>query len=304
MPSAAPLPAEDPALPAEAPTAPTEEAWTRMTPAEREQAVESLLASESLEEIEEREAMAEGDPHLDAKMDIRNTLRGHFGKLGRRIYVGADIAVYYPGRKGFTPDIIAVTEVEPHGRDCWMVSQEGKGVDLALEVHYKGDRRKDFVVNVEKFAALGIREYFVYDIRRRLLKGYRLPRAGAEYEPIPLRWRRLRSQVLDLDLTLEEGGHVRFYSGGAVLVTDAELAGRLEHMVDEAVARAEEQQARAEQAAMQLGSALLTILTIRGVEVGPDARERILGVTDVAILERWLGRAPAVAACDELFAEP
>jgi acyl-CoA reductase-like NAD-dependent aldehyde dehydrogenase len=86
-------------IPAEAPAAPTEEAWARLSPAERERAVEALLASESLEEIEEREAMAEGDPHLDAKMDIRNTLRGHFERLGRRIYVGADIKVYYPGRK-------------------------------------------------------------------------------------------------------------------------------------------------------------------------------------------------------------
>jgi hypothetical protein len=135
----APSPSE-PDIPAEAPTAPTEEAWARMSPAEREQAVEALLASESLEEIEEREAMAEGDPHLDAKMQIRSTLRSHFERLGRRIYVGADIKVYYPGKKGFTPDVIAVTDVDPRMRDCWMVSQEGKGIELAFEVHY--DRRR------------------------------------------------------------------------------------------------------------------------------------------------------------------
>src|SRR5262249_25024454 len=126
----APLPAQAPAasaedewasIPAEAPTAPTEEAWARMSPEQRERAVEALLASESLEEIAKREAMAEGDPHLDAKMNIRDTLRAHFGKLGRKIYVGADITVYYPGKKGFTPDVLAVNEVNSNPRDCWMV---------------------------------------------------------------------------------------------------------------------------------------------------------------------------------------
>ena len=108
--------------PAEAPTAPTADEWAAMTPAQREQATDALLASDSVEESEEREAMAEGDAHLDAKMGVRNTLRSHFERLGRRTYVGADIAVFYPGKKGFTPDVIAVNDVEPRSRDCWMVS--------------------------------------------------------------------------------------------------------------------------------------------------------------------------------------
>jgi hypothetical protein len=273
-----------------------------MTPAQREQAVEALLASESVEENEEREAMAEGDPHLDAKLTIRNSLRSHFAKLRRRIYVGADIKVYYPGQKGFTPDVIAVTEVEPGQRDCWMVSKEGKGVDLAFEVHYRGDWRKDFVVNVKKYAALGIREYFIHDLRREILRAYRLPRGAAQYELIPPQVGRLRSQVLELDVALE-AGQVRFYEGGAIVVTEAELIGKLERMIDAAVSRVEEQTARAEQAARPLGSAIITILTIRGVDVGPDAREQILGSTDIPTLERWLERAATVAVCDELFDE-
>jgi Uma2 family endonuclease len=292
----------DSPIPTEAPTAPTEEAWTRMTPEQREQAVEALLASESQEEIEEREAMAEGDPHLDAKMSIRNSLRSHFGRLGRRIYVGADIKVYYPGKKGFTPDVIAVNDVDARQRDCWMVSKEGKGVDLAFEVHYKGDWRKDFVTNVKKYAALGIREYFIYDLRRELLKAYRLPKSGAAYEPIPPRGGRFRSRVLELDVALE-AGEVRFYEGGAILVTETELVGKLEKMVDAAVSRAEEQAARAEQAAVRLASAIITILTVRGVDVDADARERILGSTELATLERWLERAATAAGCDELFGE-
>ena len=211
---------EDP-IPLEAPTAPTEEAWARLTPEQREQAIDALLASESVEENEEREAMAEGDAHLEAKLNLRDTLRDHFGRMRRRIYVGADLTVYYPGKKGFTPDVIAVTDVEPGQRDCWMVSKEGKGVDLAFEVHYKGKWKKDFVTNVEKFAAFGIREYFIHDVRRQLLRGYRLPAAGGEYARIASHAGRFHSSVLDLDVALE-AGQVRFYQGGAILVTGAE----------------------------------------------------------------------------------
>jgi Uma2 family endonuclease len=272
-----------------------------MTPAERERAVDDLLSSETQEEIEELDAMAEGDAHLNAKMGIRDTLRSHFGKIGRRIYVGADIKVYYPGQKGFTPDVIAVTDVEPGHRDCWMVSQEGKGVDIAFEVHYRGNWKKDFVTNVTKYAALGIREYFIYDIRRNALRGYRLPPGGAAYDPIVQHGGRLRSTVLDLELALE-GDRLCFYVGGAMLITGAELVGKLEGMVDAAIARADEQQARADAAAVRLASAILTILTVRGIDVDGDARDRILGCTEVATLALWLERAPAVARCEGLFA--
>jgi hypothetical protein len=253
--------------------------------------------------------MAEGDAHLDAKMGIRDTLRSHFGRLGRSIYVGADIKVYYPGQKGFTPDVIAVTDVDARPRDGWVVSAEGKGVDLAFEVHYKGNWQKDFVANVTRFAGLGIHEYFVYDVRRQILRAFRLPRVGAAYEPIPSRGGgRFRSRVLQLDVALE-AGQVRFYEGGAILVTGTELVGKLEQMVDAASARAEDQAARADEeaaradkAAARLGSAVVTILLVRGVAVDAEARERILGATDVATLERWLERATTVAGCEELFA--
>jgi Uma2 family endonuclease len=224
----------DAGIPAEAPTAPAEEAWARMTPAERDAAVDALLASESVEETEERDAMAEGDPHLDAKMEIRSTLRGHYERLGRRIYVGADLKVYYPGRKGFTPDVIAVADVDPGPRDCWMVSREGKGIDLAFEVHYKGDRLKDFETNLTRYASLRIPEYFVLDIRRRVFKAYDLPPGARRYRPIPSRLGRFHSRVLDLDVALEEG-RVRFYLGQAMLVTEAQ-----------------EQAARAKKVAVQL----------------------------------------------------
>ncbi|WP_044988408.1 Uma2 family endonuclease [Sorangium cellulosum] len=297
-------------IPAEAPRAPTEAQWAAMSPAQREQAVRALLASESREELDEREAMAEGDPHLDATMEARDTLRAWFGRRGRRIYVGAEIKVYYPGEKGFTPDVIAVTDVDPGPRLCWMVSAEGKGIDLAIEVHYAGDWRKDFVDNVVRYAALGIREYFVYDIPRGHIRGYRLPSTGVRrYESIPSRIGRYRSEVLELELTVESG-RLRFYADTAELVTASELVGKLERMIEAAEARiereqarAEQEQARAEQALGRLSAAILMILGARGIPASEEARGRILSETELSVLERWLQQAATATAVEELFLE-
>ena len=304
-------------IPRSAPRAPTAEVWAALTPAERDLAELALLTSETLEEIEERDAMAEGDTHLDAKMEIRDTLRAYYGRQGRSIYIGAEIKVFYPGEKGFTPDIIAVTDVKPGPRNSWMVSREGKGIELALEVHALGDRRKDTVENVKRYASLGISEYFVYDIPRVSLKGYRLPKKGegqAGYEVIRPKSGRHRSEVLDLELSLE-GGRLRFYAGTAELVTTAELAAKLEQMVESAQARVEQEQeratqeqaratqeqTRAEQACLRVSTAILTILRARGIAVDETTEQRVLGCSALPILDDWLARALTVTSAAELF---
>ncbi|HSN99401.1 MAG TPA: hypothetical protein VLS89_13990 [Candidatus Nanopelagicales bacterium] len=48
--------------------------------------------------------------------------------------------------------------------------------------------------------------------------------------------------------------------------------------------------------------AVLIVLEARGLEVPPDVRERVLGSTDLAELERWLRRAAVVGEARELFA--
>lgn len=86
-----------------------------------------------------------------------------------------------------------------------------------------------------------------------------------------------------------------------MVITDREIVGKLEQMVDAAVARAGQEEARAEQATTHLASAILTILTVRGLVISAEASERIRGCSDLAILERWLGRAAAVSASEDLF---
>jgi hypothetical protein len=150
------------------------------------------------------------------------------------------------------PDLIAVLDVEPHERMSWVVSAEGRGVDLALEIRVGGSARKDFGSNVERFAGLGIPEYFAFDVGHQRLAGWRLPGPDARrYEPIVPQEGRWVSRVLELDLTIDHG-RLRFFNGSACLLDGHELIDRLSRMVDDAVRRAEEEARRAERLADRL----------------------------------------------------
>lgn len=225
------------------PRAPPQEVWDRLTPSERARLLEELPS-----EFPVSEAMPpEGDPHFDAKVQTRLTLGGFFSRTGRKVYLGCELPVYYPGERMFAPDVIAVMDVEPHSRMRWVVSAEGKGLDFALEVHVAGERRKDLERNVERFARLGIREYFLFDRGRLKLTGWRLAGEGRRvYQPIVPQQGFYPSEVLGLELQLE-GERLRFYHGRAPLPEADEMIATLERMVGEAEAhRTEEAQLRAE----------------------------------------------------------
>ena len=226
------------------PRAPPAEVWERMTERERARVIASLPS-----EFEPTESSPpEGDVHSDVVYGARDALRTYFRKLRRRIYIGANLAVYYPGAQVFSPDVVAVADVEDRPRDSWIVSAEGKGLDLCIEVHWLGRRAKDFVSNVERYAALGIREYFVCDLRRLELKGYRLPEPGpGAYTPLLPKGRRIHSEVLDLDVAID-GQRLRFFHGSAAIPYADELIARLDAAVEEAGrhAQAETERAQAE----------------------------------------------------------
>ncbi len=215
-----------------------------MSPGERARVVEALPAA-----LTDTEASPpEGDAHYDAKNDARETLREWFRRVGRSVYVAAELTVYYPGEARFAPDVLAVRDVPVRERTKWVVSSEGKGLDWVLEVHFGGDRRKDAETNVTRYARLGIPEYFVFDGGRQRLVAYRLPSAGAAaYVPIVPQVGRYPSAVLGLELVVE-GGRLRFYHASAELLAPRDLAEKLGHLVEEITAErdAEAERARAE----------------------------------------------------------
>ena len=181
------------------------------------------------------ETEPEGDPHRDPKEKAVEALREYYRRLGRRVYLSAELPLYYPAERMFAPDVIAVLDVEPHQRLRWVVSHEGRGIDFALEITLEGDRKKDLEVNVERYARLGIREYFVLDLRLRRIIGYRLSESGS-YEAIVPQSGRWSSRVLGLDLAREQG-RVRFFAGSAPLPYADELIARLDTMVGDLVSK-------------------------------------------------------------------
>ena len=205
------------------PRAPSQEVWDRLTPKERARILDELPS-----EFPVSEAMPpEGDPHFDAKVQTRLSLGGFFSRMGRKVYLGCELPVYYPGERMFAPDVIAVMDVEPHQRMHWVVSAEGKGLDLAIEIHVAGDRRKDLERNVKRFARLGIREYFLFDRGRLRLDGWRLEEGSLRYRALVPQQGFFTSEVLGLELRLE-GERLRFHHNGAPVLEADEMIASLE----------------------------------------------------------------------------
>ncbi len=208
-----------------------------MGPEERARVVESLPGEVTWDEM----AMPEGDRHFQAKVQAMDVLRGYFSRQQRQVYLGAELPVYYPGERRFAPDLLAVLDAPTHLRQKWVVSAEGKGLDWVLEVHVGGDRKKDAEYNVERYARLGIPEYFIYDRKKERLEAYRLASPEARtYVPLEPRQGRYVSEVLGLELQVD-GERLRFWAGNALLLESGELIARLEALLAGVQQRAEEE---------------------------------------------------------------
>ncbi len=291
-----------PDLPESFPIGPSVEAWRAMTPEARL----AFVVEVNTALTEATRAMSEGQPHRKAKSRAVDMLGLHFKKMGRVVYVAEELSVVYPGEESFSPDVLAVLDVpqpEDDERMAWVVADEGKGLDFVLEVLHRGNRRKDLVDNVVRYARLGIPEYFVYDRAQQRVVGHRLVGEGARrYERIIPQAGRHTSLVLGLDLAIQ-GGSLRFFQGMAELFSSEDLIQRLNDMVGSLEAKAEEAAAKAEQAVAGLRAGVIAALESRDVPLPEDARERVLGCEDAAILQRWLLRALSAKTASEALGE-
>jgi len=205
-----------------------------MSPAERDRVVASLPI------VVDNDFMSEGDAHARVVDDSVQAVRNRFGGNGpgsRSMYVGRSIMVHYPNVRGFAPDIFVVFDVEDRMRESWVVSREGKGLDLAIEVLWKGDARKDYHRNVALYASVGIPEYFVFDLNRMVITGHRLEPGASAYRPILGQGGRFWSEVLGLHVAVQ-GGEFRFFLGEAVIPTDREVRRRLNEALTATLERA------------------------------------------------------------------
>jgi hypothetical protein len=157
-------------------------------------------------------------------MNARRTLGRFFERMGRSVMAVLDVSTHEP----------------PH----WVVANEGRGLDFALEIFVSGSRRKDHGHNVERYARLGIRESFIFDRGRlRRSKG-----DGSAYQPIVPQRGLYPSAVLGLDLMLE-GERLRFFLGDAEVPEAEELIAKLEKMLTQLELRVSQAEQRAREEA-------------------------------------------------------
>ena len=208
-----------------------------MGPEERARVVAELPGEVTWDEL----AMPEGDWHSEAKVRTKDMLEGYFRHQRRQVYVGMELPVYYPAERRFAPDLLVVLEAERHKRNKWVVSHEGKGLDWVMEVHVGGDRKKDAEYNVERYARVGIPEYFIYDRSREELLVYRLPTPEArKYERQQARQGRYEARVLGLEFEVVDDT-LRIWAGNAPLLESGEMMERLKESLEKVQRRVEQE---------------------------------------------------------------
>lgn len=285
---------------------PDEATWRSLSPAAQEALVEGIEAA--LDEY--REAMSEGTRHVKRKMGAALDLDAHFRRAGRRVYIGSELAVLYPNEAVIVPDVLAVLACDPdYEPERWIVPDEKRGIDLVIEVRNLGKKHKDLVENVRDYARARIPEYFSYDCRRGILRGWRLTEPGAQsYLPIIPQGGALHSQVLGLDLAIVDA-RLRFFVNQSMVPTEAELVARLQRVVDErndALSESERQRAdvvdRLAKVQITLARTVLELCRLRGLALSEDQRARVLSETEADTLAAWAERATEVDGADALFA--
>src|SRR5262249_20730633 len=159
------------------------------------------------------------DHHRDLMVEGIETIKlAHSGE--KDFYVSGNLLVFYePGnrRKHVAPDFFVVRGILNHRRDHYLIWEEGKAPEVAIEYTSKTTGKEDqhtkFVLYRD---TLKIKEYFQFDpfgdYLEPRLQGYRL--RGQRYVHIRPIAGRLPSQVLDLHLEAH-GDRLRFYDPSA-----------------------------------------------------------------------------------------
>ena len=208
---------------------------------------------------EDGKPMAVSDYHRRILIRTLGVIEEHFRQMPQ-IYVSGDILMYYvkgDPRKSVSPDILVSFGLGKKPRRTYLVWEEGKVPDFAMEFSSKGTYRNDLGRKMELYASLGIPDYFLYDAEGLYLPsplmGFTL--VNGVYVPIsPGANGGLHSPSLGLDFHVDDEG-LGIYDpvAGEWLQTPAESASaraeREATRAEQETARAEQETARAEREA-------------------------------------------------------
>jgi Uma2 family endonuclease len=203
------------------------------------------------------EPIGETDLHIHWTLRVRDILKWRY--RDQRVYVAADLLLYYfegvPSRY-VVPDVFVVKNSDPGMRRVYKLWEEGQPPHFVLEITSSSTRQEDEARKPQKYAAMGVREYFLYDptgdYLRPRLQGHRL--VGAEYVRIEADAQaRLLATELDMHLGVEQGNLALWdASTGATLMTAAEAreqqAITAEHKAETAQNKADAAQLKADTA--------------------------------------------------------
>jgi Uma2 family endonuclease len=157
--------------------------------------------------------MAETDTHRKQMFILLDALEEYLRPYPRR-YASGKTFVYYRDdadeRQSVAPDIFVVLDVENKERRYYNIEEEGKAPDLIIELISTGTKLEDLGNKRVLYANLGVREYYVFDPTGEVLKGQLRGFRLNDGEYIPIIGSRLQSQVLDIDLVVEQG-RLRLY---------------------------------------------------------------------------------------------
>jgi Uma2 family endonuclease len=174
--------------------------------------------------------MSETDWHRDLMIALIQTLKVWYAAQAR-VYVSGNLLLFYEEgnrRRHVSPDVFVVKGVAKHDRPNYLLWEEAKGPDVAIELTSSSTRREDMKGKYQLYQdTLRIKEYFLFDPLGDYLlpplQGHRLRRG--QYYPIRPVAGRLPSQVLGLHLE-RHGRELRLHDpdAGRWLPTPLEMA--------------------------------------------------------------------------------
>lgn len=149
--------------------------------------------------------MAETDTHRDLMYALIETLRGRFA-VQEDVYVSGNLLIFYEEgnkRRHVSPDVFVVKGVHKHSRPNYLLWEEGRGPNVAIELTSSSTRKEDTQKKFDLYRdVLKIPEYFLFDPFGDYLKprfqAYRL--LAGQYRPIRITHGQATSRELGLIL--------------------------------------------------------------------------------------------------------
>ena len=148
--------------------------------------------------------MAETDLHRDLMIELIEQLKTHF-QDDPLVYVSGNMLLYYEKgnvKKRLAPDVFVVRGVTKHQRRVYKLWEEGRAPDVVFEISSRGTWGEDLQTKWQRYAQMGIREYFIfdpeYDYLEPALNAYRL--VNGEYKQLKALGGVVTSKSLGLEL--------------------------------------------------------------------------------------------------------